>query len=65
MQKSGNFQFFLKYFFGQSNIEEYQGNILFELKEQCKLFFKAEQGAVLSIFWHERCCFFKVWQGCP
>jgi hypothetical protein len=48
---------FLKLFSGQSNI---RGNIPFELDEQCKLLFKAEQGAVLSIFWHERCYFLYV-----
>jgi hypothetical protein len=56
-QICGDFLFFLKHFSGQSNIGVFRGNIPLGADEQRKLFFKAEQGAVLSIFWHERCCF--------
>jgi hypothetical protein len=45
MQIRGDFLGFLKHFSGQSNIGEYRGNIPLELDEQCKLFFKAGQGA--------------------
>jgi hypothetical protein len=64
MQMRGDFPGFLKYFSSQSNIGEYRVNIPLELEERRQLFFKAEPGAVLSIFWHERCYFLYVWQGC-